>query len=76
MTNPTPPTMRRRNPRGQGERLRDEIVQAAALLLDETGSSESITLRAVARRAGDSRTLPTPIRTTPRPASCGSPTPI
>lgn len=52
VTQPAPPAVRQRNPRGQGERLRDEIVQAAALLLDETGSSDSVTLRAVARRAG------------------------
>ena len=52
VTGPERPATRRRNPRGQGERLRDEIVRAAALLLDETGSSESVTLRAVARRAG------------------------
>ena len=42
---------RKRNPRGQGDRLRDEIVEAAAALLDQTGSAESVTLRAVARRA-------------------------
>jgi AcrR family transcriptional regulator len=52
VTGPAQPATRRRNPRGQGDRLRDEIVTAAALLLDETGSSEAVTLRAVARRAG------------------------
>jgi AcrR family transcriptional regulator len=52
VTGPAQPATRQRNPRGQGERLRDEIVRAAALLLDETGSSDSVTLRAVARRAG------------------------
>ena len=43
---------RTRNPRGQGDRLREEIVVAAAALLDESGSSEAVTLRAVARQAG------------------------
>ena len=52
VTGPAQPATRQRNPRGQGERLREEIVRAAALLLDETGSSEAVTLRAVARRAG------------------------
>lgn len=52
VTDPAQPTARQRNPRGQGERLRGEIVTAAALLLDETGSSGGVTLRAVARRAG------------------------
>jgi AcrR family transcriptional regulator len=44
--------VRTRNPRGQGARLRDEIVDAAMALLEESGREESITLRAVARRAG------------------------
>lgn len=52
VTGAAQPVTRQRNPRGQGERLRDEIVTAAALLLDETGSSDTVTLRAVARRAG------------------------
>ena len=46
------PTRRPRNPRGQGRRLREEILRAAADLLDETGSDSAVTLRAVARRAG------------------------
>jgi AcrR family transcriptional regulator len=44
-------SVRERNPRGQGARLRDEIVEAATALLDETGREDSLTLRAVARRA-------------------------
>ncbi|WP_209021905.1 TetR/AcrR family transcriptional regulator [Nocardioides sp. 503] len=50
----TPPEghTRTRNPRGQGDRLRDEIVAAAAAVLDEAGTAEAVTLRAVARRAG------------------------
>lgn len=45
------PGSRVRNARGDGARLRDEIVDAAAALL-ESGPAESITLRAVARTAG------------------------
>ncbi|MFI5714596.1 TetR/AcrR family transcriptional regulator [Nocardia sp. NPDC051750] len=43
---------RTRNRRGEGARLRDEIVVAAVELLDETGEESAITLRSVARRAG------------------------
>jgi AcrR family transcriptional regulator len=43
---------RRRNRRGQGALLRDDIVQAAATLLEETGRDDAVTLRAVAREAG------------------------
>ncbi|MFJ5675579.1 TetR/AcrR family transcriptional regulator [Streptomyces sp. NPDC093097] len=48
---PATPT-RTRNPRGEGSRLRDEIVAAAVELLDETGNEAAITLRSVARRIG------------------------
>jgi AcrR family transcriptional regulator len=41
-----------RNRRGQGDRLRDEIVTAAVDLLDEAGEESAITLRSVARRVG------------------------
>ncbi|GAA2271373.1 hypothetical protein GCM10010145_54560 [Streptomyces ruber] len=41
-----------RNRRGEGGRLREDIVDAAAALLDETGDERSITLRSVARRVG------------------------
>jgi AcrR family transcriptional regulator len=44
--------VRTRNPRGEGGRLRDEIVAAAVELLDETGDQSAITLRSVARRVG------------------------
>lgn len=44
---------RARNPRGEGTRLRDEIVDAAISLIEEPGGGASaLTLRAVARRAG------------------------
>jgi AcrR family transcriptional regulator len=44
-------TARRRNPRGQGERLRDDIVEAASKLLADP-ASPPLTLRAVAREVG------------------------
>lgn len=44
-------TTRTRNPRGEGSRLREEIVSAATGLLQE-GTIGDVTLRAVARRAG------------------------
>ena len=43
---------RERNRRGQGGRLRTDIVTAAAELLDEAGTEQAVTLRAVARRVG------------------------
>jgi AcrR family transcriptional regulator len=43
---------RQRNRRGQGALLRDDIVQAASTLLEQTGQEEALTLRAVARAAG------------------------
>jgi AcrR family transcriptional regulator len=46
------PGARERNPRGQGGRLRAEILTAATGILDETGTEQAVTLRAVARRAG------------------------
>ncbi len=41
-----------RNPWGQGERLRAEILAAAGQLLGELGTVDGLTLRGVARRAG------------------------
>ena len=43
---------RRPNRRGEGARLRDEIVHAATGLAEENSDLGGITLRAVARRAG------------------------
>jgi AcrR family transcriptional regulator len=43
---------RSRNARGEGTRLRSEIVAAAAQILAESGNPDSVTLRAVARRVG------------------------
>ncbi|WP_027342006.1 TetR/AcrR family transcriptional regulator [Hamadaea tsunoensis] len=41
--------VRRRNARGQGDRLRDEIVDTAVRMLDELADDEKLSLRAVAR---------------------------
>ena len=41
-----------RNRRGEGSRLRDDIVTAAVEILEKTGNPEAITLRAVARQVG------------------------
>jgi AcrR family transcriptional regulator len=43
---------RQRNPWGQGERLRDEIIDGATAILERTGNEASITLRAVSREIG------------------------
>jgi AcrR family transcriptional regulator len=43
---------RGRNPRGQGERLRAEIIDTALRLLDELADDQALSLRAVAREAG------------------------
>ncbi len=50
----TPP--RQRSPRGQGDKLRQDLLVAAAELIATHDSIESISLRAVARRAGVSPT--------------------
>lgn len=50
--NMTESPARVRNRRGEGARLRDEIVAAAVELLDETGDEKAVTLRSVARRVG------------------------
>jgi AcrR family transcriptional regulator len=43
---------RARNKRGEGSRLREEILAAATTLLEKAGSEDAITLRGVARQAG------------------------
>ncbi len=45
-------SQRVRNPWGQGERLRGEILEAAARLLSELGGEQGLTIRGVARAAG------------------------
>jgi AcrR family transcriptional regulator len=42
---------RRRNPRGQGERLREDIIEAASRLLEDP-AAPPLSLRAVAREVG------------------------
>lgn len=43
---------RRRNPRGQGERLRQEILDAAESIIAEAGDAAALSLRGVAKRVG------------------------
>jgi AcrR family transcriptional regulator len=51
--NPRPTT---RNPRGQGELLRERLVDAALALIDEDGDPSGLSIRAVTKRAGVSPT--------------------
>jgi AcrR family transcriptional regulator len=44
--------VRERNRRGEGARLRADILAGATELLEETGSEEAVTLRAIARQVG------------------------
>lgn len=44
--------VRRPNRRGEGARLRDDIVEGAAALLAESGDARLLTLRGVAKRVG------------------------
>lgn len=43
---------RARNPRGEGQRLRQEILDAAGRLLEESGQPDEVSVRAIAREAG------------------------
>ena len=53
MTSTTESTPRhRRNARGQGTRLADDIVRGALAIIERTGSDDAVTLRAVAREVG------------------------
>jgi AcrR family transcriptional regulator len=47
-----PPAARRRNRRGEGDRLREEIITAASQMIGEAGDDSALTLRGVARRVG------------------------
>lgn len=47
-----PTSGRRANRRGEGERLRGELVEAASRLLERLDGEESLSLRAVTREAG------------------------
>jgi AcrR family transcriptional regulator len=44
--------LRERNRRGEGGKLRADILAGATSLLEQTGSEEAVTLRAVARKVG------------------------
>lgn len=52
MTTPSSARNRRPNRWGEGGKLRDEIIDAATRLLEQTGSDDAVTLRAIARQAG------------------------
>jgi AcrR family transcriptional regulator len=56
MKNAAESRTRGRNPRGQGERLREEIVTAALKLLEELGDDQALSMRAVAREIGTAAT--------------------
>lgn len=45
-------TERRRNPRGEGDRLREELITAASEMIAESGDASQLTLRGVAKRVG------------------------
>ena len=47
-----PGAKRRRAPRGSGEQLRDEILDATTELLLETGHAKAVSIRSVAQRVG------------------------
>jgi AcrR family transcriptional regulator len=47
---------RPRNPRGQGEQLRGDLIHAALTLLSAAGDPEDVSIRAVAKAAGVSPT--------------------
>jgi AcrR family transcriptional regulator len=46
------PRKRARNPRGEGDRLREELVAAASEMIAETGDASQLSLRSVARAVG------------------------
>ncbi len=46
------PKVRRRNARGEGGRLAEEIVDGAIAIIERTDSDEEVTLRSVAREVG------------------------
>lgn len=51
-----PASNRPRNPRGEGGRLREQLLRATAEVLDEVGDADKVSVRAIARRAGVSPT--------------------
>ncbi|MFF5205320.1 TetR/AcrR family transcriptional regulator [Streptosporangium sp. NPDC000396] len=51
-----PRETRGRNRRGQGDRLREDIIEAATRLLDELGDDQALSMRSVAREVGSAAT--------------------
>ena len=49
---PKPSHPRRKNRRGEGQRLREELLAAADAIVTETGDGSALSLRSVAARAG------------------------
>ena len=49
-------TTRPRNPRGEGNKLREQLLAAPAEVLNEVGDADRASVRAIARRAGVSPT--------------------
>lgn len=47
---------RQRNARGEGDRLRDQLLEATVALLDREGDAERVSVRAIAKAAGVSPT--------------------
>lgn len=47
---------RQRNPRGEGSRLREPLIDATVALLSETGDASQVSVRAITKRAGVSPT--------------------
>jgi len=56
MMKPRPPARRERNPRGEGERLRRELLVSALGLLSEAKHPDDVSIRAIARHTGVSPT--------------------
>jgi AcrR family transcriptional regulator len=52
VANPARTSPRARNPRGQGERLREALIEAATELLAELEDAEALSVRAVTARVG------------------------
>src|SRR6516225_5196353 len=52
MANPPRTSARARNPRGQGERLREALIDAAIELLADLQDVEALSVRAVTARVG------------------------
>ena len=51
-TTTSPARVRPRNPRGQGGRLREELIDAATEVIAESGDANGLSLRGLARRLG------------------------